>query len=244
MNMRYYHTNLRCEACVSAIRPEMDRVVGAAGWSVDLASPEKVLRTQADRAVVEPILQAAGYQIVAEREASAAPAAVADEKPVTYYPLILVLLFLGGGTLVAQLRLPAWDGMRAMNDFMGLFFLTFAFFKLLDVPAFASAYAGYDLLAQRMNMWGYVYPFVELSLGVLYLMPMVPWPVHAVTLVLMSLGAAGVAQTLLDRRKIRCVCLGNVFNLPMSFVSLAEDAGMAVMAAAMLVLEGQAYFRT
>jgi hypothetical protein len=225
----------------------MDRVVGAAGWSVDLASPGKELRTEAARGVVEPILQAAGYQIVAEREAPTAPAAfppVADEKPVTYYPLILVLLFLCGGTLVAQMRLSAWDGMRAMNDFMGLFFLVFAFFKLLDVPAFASAYAGYDLLARRMSIWGYVYPFVELSLGVLYLMPVVPVGVHAVTLVVMSLGAAGVAQTLLDRRKIRCVCLGSVFNLPMSYVSLAEDVGMALMAGAMLVWEGQAYFRT
>jgi len=68
-----------------------------------------------------------------------------------------------------------------------------------------------------------------------YLSGFQPTATNAVTLVVMSVGTVGVVRTLLARRKIRCACLGAVFNLPMSYVTLAEDALMAAMAAVMLV---------
>jgi hypothetical protein len=246
MSMRAYKTDLRCGACVAALRPALDAQLGAGRWRVDLDSPDKVLHAEADPATVRAILGEAGYTLRGEVEtstpSSASPAP--KEPPPGYYPLVLVLAFIVGGTVLLQMRLPHGDAMRGMSDFMGLFFTGFAFFKLLDVPAFASAYAGYDWIARRWFGWGYVYPFVELTLGVLYLLHLFPLAVHAVTLVLMTVGTVGVVQTLLDGRKIRCACLGSVFNLPMSFVSLAEDLGMAVMAAAMLAIEGLAHLRT
>ena len=122
-----------------------------------------------------------------------------------------------------------------MGHFMGGFFVAFSFFKLLDVRAFADAYAGYDILARRSRAYALAYPFIELALGVAYLADFWPLATNLVTLLVMSVGSVGVIQSLLNRRKIRCACLGAVFNLPMSTVTLLEDGVMAAMAAVMLV---------
>ena len=85
-------------------------------------------------------------------------------------------------------------------------------------------------------MWGWVYPFVELGLGVAYLLAWMPLAINIITLVLMLVGAAGVLNALLNKRAIRCACLGTALNLPMTKVTLVEDLAMAVMAVVMLVL--------
>jgi hypothetical protein len=121
-----------------------------------------------------------------------------------------------------------------MRYFMAGFFLSFAFFKLLDIPAFADAYAGYDLLAARWRGWGYVYPFVELGLGAAYLANWQPVLTNGVTLVVMGFSAIGVIQAVMNKRKIRCACLGAVFQLPMSTVTIVEDVGMVLMAGGLL----------
>jgi hypothetical protein len=125
--------------------------------------------------------------------------------------------------------------MTMMRWFMAGFFLAFSFFKLLDVQGFVTAYRGYDLLAKRSRTWAYAYPFVELALGALYLVNVYPIWVNVFTLVIMLVGAAGVLRALLDKRQIRCACLGTALNLPMTKVTLIEDLTMAAMAGAMLV---------
>jgi hypothetical protein len=80
-----------------------------------------------------------------------------------------------------------------------------------------------------------VYPFIELILGAAYLIDFKPWLTNSVTLLVMSISAAGVVQSVLAKRKIRCACLGTVFNLPMSTVTIVEDGMMIAMAAAMLL---------
>jgi hypothetical protein len=131
-------------------------------------------------------------------------------------------------------------GMTMMRHFMAGFFIVFSFFKLLDLPGFVSAYFSYDLIARAMPKWGWVYPFVELGLGVLYLLNAVPIATNILTLLLMVVGAAGVFQALAAKRKIRCACLGTALNLPMTKVTLVEDLTMAAMAAAMLVMYAMA----
>jgi hypothetical protein len=240
---RRYKTNLHCGSCVATLRPVMDGAVGPGAWEVETDSPDKVLSVAEERAgpeKVRELVRQAGFQVLGELPSPSSATAtaaeeVAEASPATYYPLALLLAFLLGGVALLQLRAPARSGMQAMSDFMGLFFVAFAFFKLLDVPAFAASYAGYDVIARRWYGWGYVYPFVELALGVLYLGGWLPLLTNALTLAVTLVGSVGVLQALLARRKIRCACLGAVFNLPMSTVSLAEDVVMAVMAAGMLV---------
>ena len=121
--------------------------------------------------------------------------------------------------------------MRAMGHFMAGFFLVFSFFKLLDLRAFADAYGTYDVVAAKWPLYGFVYPFIELVLGAAYLGHFAPLATNAVTLAVMGVSLVAVAT----KRKIRCACLGTVFNLPMSLVTLVEDGLMLTMATAMLI---------
>ncbi len=122
-----------------------------------------------------------------------------------------------------------------MMDFMAGFFLSFSFFKLLDMRAFASAYRGYDVISKRWQFYGYLYPFLELGLGIAYFARFNPILTNAATLALMLVSLAGVVQALFSKRKIHCACLGAVFKVPVSQITFIEDAGMAAMAAAMLI---------
>lgn len=161
----------------------------------------------------------------------------ADEQPKeSLYPLFLIVGFIAGVTLLVAVSTGNWSAEPLMRHFMAGFFIVFSFFKLLDPPGFVSAYRGYDLIARKVPAWGWAYPFVELTLGVAYLLAWVPVVTNAVTLVLMLVGAAGVLKALLDKRAIRCACLGTALNLPMTKVTLVEDLTMAAMAAVMLVL--------
>jgi hypothetical protein len=115
-----------------------------------------------------------------------------------------------------------------MRGFMGVFFLVFGGFKLLDLRGFVMSYIGYDIIARRSKTYAYLYPFVELGLGVGYLFgsQYLDW----VTLILMIIGAIGVFQQLLLRSQIKCACLGTYIKLPLTSVSLIEDLVMAAMA--------------
>jgi copper chaperone CopZ len=160
----------------------------------------------------------------------------------TYQPLLLILAFILGSSILVQLGQHAGHGMgfgaisasETMRYFMAGFFLVFAFFKLLDIRAFADAYAGYDLLAARWHGWGLIYPFVELALGIAYLAHWQPAFTHWATLIIMGFSALGVIRAVMRKSQIQCACLGTVFKPPMSTVTIVEDVGMVLMAAVML----------
>jgi hypothetical protein len=154
----------------------------------------------------------------------------------TYWPLILVLLFITGGTLhLASVR-SAFDIANLMLDFMGLFFLLFAFFKLLDVKGFAEAYGRYDIPTKIWPSWGFIYPFVELAFAWLYLLRIeLFWTNIAVVLVL-GISIVGVIKSVLNKQQIKCACLGTGFNLPMTQVTIVEDGVMMAMALFMIFL--------
>lgn len=241
---RRYKTNLRCGGCVGTIAPVLDAAPGVKGWSADTDSPDKVLTVEGDdvgRDRVAGLLRSVGYDVLAELPAEVAVARGADavrpaEPKTSYYPLALLVGYILGVVLLVEYAAGGFVWHRAMTHFMAGFFLAFSFFKLLDVRAFADAYQTYDLVAAWSRAYALAYPFIELALGVAYLVHFEPVLTNAVTLVVMLAGTAGVVNTLVHRRKIRCACLGAVFNLPMSYVTLAEDGLMAAMAAVMLVV--------
>lgn len=162
----------------------------------------------------------------------------APERKGSLFPLFLIAGYIAGVTLLAGVA--AQDGSIAgfMRRFMAGFFIVFSFFKLLDLPGFVRAYRMYDLIAGPIPAWGWAYPFVELALGVLYLLDVAPRAVSAFTLALMAAGAFGVLRALRAGNRMRCACLGTVLNLPMTSVTLVEDLAMAAMAGGMLVAHG------
>ena len=122
-----------------------------------------------------------------------------------------------------------------MNLFMAQFFFVFSCFKLLDIKGFANSYAMYDIVAKKIKAYGFIYPFIELALGIAYITAFNPFITNMATLVIMSISIIGVLQSVLNKKKIQCACLGAVFNLPMSMVTIIEDALMIVMSAFMIL---------
>ena len=118
---------------------------------------------------------------------------------------------------------------------MAGFFLVFSFFKLLNMKGFAESYAMYDIVAKKWKGWGYVYAFTELVLGLAFLTGFNPLLTNMITFAVMSVSIIGVLQSVLNKIKIKCACLGDVFNLPMSTITIIEDALMIGMSAVMIL---------
>jgi hypothetical protein len=93
----------------------------------------------------------------------------------------------------------------------------------------------YDVLAKRIPVWAYIYAFVELGLGIAYLINFNPFITNSITFIVMSISIVGVLQSVLNKKKIQCACLGAVFNLPMSTVTIIEDALMIAMSGIMIL---------
>jgi copper chaperone CopZ len=144
-----------------------------------------------------------------------------------YYPLFLIW----GLIAVASAVSGDW-----MQNVMAGFFIVFGAFKLFDVPSFAQSYARYDVIAKVFKPWGLAYPFIETALGFAYLfsfhVPVLNW----IALGLSLLGAVGVIQSVMRKEIIQCACLGTVFQLPMSTVTILENLGMAAMALMMIYM--------
>ncbi|RCH55422.1 heavy-metal-associated domain-containing protein [Mucilaginibacter hurinus] len=153
----------------------------------------------------------------------------------TYKPILLVFTYITIISLIGAAYNGTFDGMKAMSVFMAGFFITFSFFKMLDLTAFADSYAMYDIVAKKFKGWGYLYAFVELFLGLAYATDFQPLATNIITFVVMTVSIIGVLQSVLNKRKIQCACLGAVFNLPMSTVTIIEDALMIVMSAAGII---------
>jgi copper chaperone CopZ len=152
----------------------------------------------------------------------------------TYKPILLIFGYITALTIIAGQAHGNFHWMVAMSTFMAGFFLTFSFFKLLDLKGFAVSYAMYDLVAKRLPAWGYFYAFIELGLGIAYATGYQPILTSIITFMVMSVSIIGVLQSVLNKRKIRCACLGAVFNLPMSTVTIIEDVLMIAMSTGMI----------
>jgi cation transport ATPase len=154
----------------------------------------------------------------------------------TYKPILLIFGYIALVTLLIQATNAQFDVMQWMRHFMAGFFLVFSFFKFLNLKGFAESYAMYDVVAKRIPAWGYIYAFAELALGLAFLTNSQPKFTNSATLVMMSVSIIGVLQSVLDKQKIQCACLGAVFNLPMSTVTIIEDSLMILMSIGMLIL--------
>lgn len=150
-------------------------------------------------------------------------------------PLFLILSYI----VVASFFLNRNEGglHNGMLDFMGLFFIVFSFFKLLDVKGFAQSFTMYDPLAKRFPAYGKVYPFIEVGLG---LMVLLRWNIQIAmfaTIVILGITTIGVAKTLLDKKDIQCACLGTALSLPMTEATFIENAIMILMAGVILITQ-------
>jgi copper chaperone CopZ len=224
---------MHCGNCVSKVTQALASLAGSV--EVSLKPPSATLKDcSASMAQINKALaQAGNYK--ASKDLTAFEAEPDKSWLATYQPLLTIVAYILGVSLLIELGQPTFEHTRWMSHFMAGFFLVFSFFKMLNIRAFASSYAMYDLLAMRWQTYGLIYPFIELSLGIAYLTDYKPYTTNSITLIVMAFSSLGVIQSVMNKQKIRCACLGTVFNLPMSTVTIIEDLLMAGMAAWMLI---------
>lgn len=153
----------------------------------------------------------------------------------SYQPLLIILFLLMMSALVASWK----DGFALESliaSFMTGFFLVFSGFKLIDLHGFAKGYAKYDLIAQRVYAYGYVYPFIELAFGLSMLAGYHPDWLLWTEVGVMVVSGLGVTQKILKEESFTCACLGTFLKVPLTHVTLVEDFGMALLAIVLIAM--------
>lgn len=152
-----------------------------------------------------------------------------------YVPLMLVITGIIAATLITC-AFTSYSLYNLLGYSMGYFFVVFGLFKVIDIRNFAMGYAEYDLITKNLPPWGYIYPFVELALGVAFLLGWADRRVLGITFLLSLLTVVSVWLKLRKHEQIHCVCLGNLLKVPLTYVSLVEYAIMGLMAVAMFFI--------
>jgi glutaredoxin len=160
-----------------------------------------------------------------------------DPKALTYTPVIAVFAVAALLALaVSQAAFGAPLTVRAGEWFVAFSMSLLAMLKLRDVETFSTMFLNYDLLARRWVPYGYVYPFAELAAGVLMAAGILTWFAAPLGLFIGGVGAVSVFKAVyVDKRELKCACVGGDSNVPLGFVSLTENLMMVAMALWMLV---------
>ena len=153
-----------------------------------------------------------------------------------FLPLILIFSSIVIFTIVASIIHGTPDVAFSMRMMMGSFFAIFGLFKVFNLKAFVDAYSTYDILAKRSRVYAYAYPFFEILIAFLYLADIGSVYRDIFTFLLMSVSAVGVIQKIRENEEVPCACLGMVFKIPMTSITLIEDVVMALEAFIMALM--------
>ncbi|NMN05540.1 MULTISPECIES: glutaredoxin [unclassified Novosphingobium] len=163
--------------------------------------------------------------------------AVPDPKATSYAPVAVLLAITALMALAtSQAAFGTPFTLRAAEWFVGMSMAVLALLKLQDIGRFATMFLGYDLLARRWVPYATLYPFAEALAGLLMIAGVWTWLSAPVALFIGTVGAVSVFKAVyIDRRELKCACVGGSSNVPLGFVSLTENIGMVAMALWMLV---------
>ena len=161
---------------------------------------------------------------------------IAEPKATTYQPVIALFAMTALMALAASYAVyeNAFT-VRAAEWFIAFSMCVLAMLKLQNVDKFATMFLNYDLLAKRWVPYGTIYPFAEGLAGVLMVAGALHWVSIPVALFIGTIGAISVFKAVyIDKREIKCACVGGDSNVPLGFMSLTENVMMVAMAVWML----------
>jgi copper chaperone CopZ len=231
MTHTYEIKGMTCGSCIAKVRQALLSINGITAADIQLSSPQATItmRQHVPAAELQRAVATAGHYSI--KEANVVMEAAATEEKPSYYPLILIFAYIAGTTLLLQLFGGDFNGMQWMTHFMAGFFLVFSFFKLMNLRGFAAGYGTYDVVARKIPAYGFIYPFIELALGLALLLQVAPLLTNGMIFLVMFVSSIGVVQTLLKKSVFQCACLGTIIKLPLSKVTLFEDLLMLSMSA-------------
>lgn len=244
MTHTYIIEGMTCNGCRTDVEKRLSAVDGVQEVSVNLEKKEAIIVTSnhVPLAAFKEVLpekyaieeaQKNVFSSSAGEESAFAKAEQPQSKLQQLKPLFMILGYITVAS--ALLHRSDWNLQEMMLDFMGLFYIVFSFFKLLDLKGFPISFRMYDPLAKVLPVYAWIYPFLETALGLMFLLRFqVPIALVA-TIVILGITTVGVTKTLLDKKAITCACLGTALKLPMTEATFIENSIMIVMAISMLV---------
>lgn len=158
-----------------------------------------------------------------------------DTTTYNYTPLIVSFGIVMLWTVLRFIYFGEENMQEVMQDFMGGFFVVFGLLKILGYKGFIETFPRYDIVAKKIKLYAYLYPFIEFKLGILFILGLYPLATNIFTLLIMVVGSIGIYRTLKKGVFIQCACLGGLFALPLSWISFGENILMAVMSLTMLL---------
>ena len=236
MNQKFLISGMTCLKCKASIENALKSFEAISKLKVDFKKQELVIISSEGLALstVQKLIPKK-YTILEKdfNEKSIDKEFEGKSKIQQLKPLLLIIFYITSASLL--LNFKNWNLNEFMLDFMGLFFIVFSFFKMLDLNGFLQSFKMYDPLAKRVSFYGRIYPFIETLLGLMFLMRYEINIALIITLVLLVITTIGVSKVLLQKQSIQCACLGTVLKLPMTEATLIENSIMIVMAIVMII---------
>ena len=227
---------MHCDSCVSKVQQALKNLEGVDEVTVSLSGQVANITGGAE---VEGMLEAIskiGYKASLINKVDSKDSIVKEARPESdlqkLLPLFLIFLYISIASI--GINLPNLDSNELMLDFMGLFYIVFSFFKFLDYKNFPRSFAMYDPIAMRVPFYGWAYPFIETTLGILILFRIGLFSIIIITIAMLGVTSIGVTKVLSQKRNIQCACLGTALKLPMTKATFIENSIMILMALSLL----------
>ena len=225
-------SGMTCEGCKSSVENKLASIDGIDNVQVDLARGEAVIysKNPVSFSLIKETLPPK-YSIINEQDVdfdTHIDVTIKASKIKKLKPLFIILGYIFIASIL--LNYKNWNSSNAMLDFMGLFYIIFSFFKILDIKGFSMSFRMYDPLAKQAPIYGFIYPFIEIILGMMFLIRFEVNIALILTVIVLGITTIGVTQTLINKKSIKCACLGTTLNLPMTEATFIENALMIIMA--------------
>ena len=221
-------SGMTCSGCVQTVTQALESVKNVIKANVSLENETATIEIKNNIRIEE--LQKSlpeKYKIKEEIKVQS----LRNSKTATYltelYPLFLILFYITISSVIMSWNKTLDD---FMMDFMGLFFIVFSFFKFLDYKNFPRSFSMYDPIAKNSQLYGWIYPFIETFLGIMFLFRIQIFLSLVSTIIFLGVTTIGVVKVLTNKEEIQCACLGTAIKLPMTIATLIENGIMIIMA--------------
>ena len=233
MKSIYEVSGMTCNGCKLSVEDKLSSLQGVDSVQVDLTQSKATIYSKSPISFSLVTNSLSPKYKITRKESIQDNDTIKVSKVKQLKPLFIILTYISITSLL--LNFKNWNSTDAMLDFMGLFYIIFSFFKILDIRGFSMSFRMYDPLAIKVPLYGSIYPFIEIFLGVMLLMRIEVKVALILTIIILSITTIGVTKTLINKTKINCACLGTTLKLPMTEATFIENAIMLIMAIMLII---------
>ena len=225
---------MTCGACVESVQNALRGVVNNNDFTIDLESGIAHFKVNVDSNEVLSAINKSGYLATLNDDIKRVePSSKKRKSMYDLVPLYIILSYILIGSI--GLNASNFSVNKFMTDFMGLFYIVFSLFKFIDYRNFPTAFSNYDPIAKVFIGYGWLYPFIEVCLGINLLSGQYIIPSLFITVIMLGTTTMGVLSNLIQKKSIQCACMGTAIKLPLTKATLVENIIMIGMASWMLV---------